>query len=71
MATLSNLFYMLRPGDRVRVAFGSTGSQEAVVHDITPAGNVRIKKWRVRSKSWTKPVRLNPGDFMQVLQVAA
>lgn len=67
---MNNLIGMLRAGDHVKVAFGSKGMQLAVVHSITNAGNVRVQKYRVKSNSWTKPVRLYPHDLLAIVKVA-
>lgn len=67
---MTNVIHMLRPGDKIRVRFGAKGTQTAIVHDITRAGNVRVKKYSAKSMSWTKPVRLYPSELIEVLAVA-
>lgn len=54
----------LKPGCAVRVHFGSSGSQIAVVHDRTPAGNVRAYKYSAKTRCWKGPIRIRPADIM-------
>lgn len=54
----------LKRGDGIRITFGSQGSQLAVVHDITRAGNVRVWKWRQKSKAWVGPIRISDSEFI-------
>jgi hypothetical protein len=56
----------LRVGDTVEVSFGSRGTQKALVEKITPQGNVYVCKYRERSGSWTKPVRLYPTELRKL-----
>lgn len=54
----------LRIGTKIRVSFGSHGSQTARVVRITSHGNVYVEKYQERSKRWTKPVRLYAGELI-------
>jgi hypothetical protein len=54
----------LTVGMKLRVRFGSYGSQSAEVVKITKAGNVYVKKHRNKSGTWTKPIRLWPGELL-------
>lgn len=60
----------LNPGDEVLVRFGSRGSQSAVITKRTPQGNLLGRKWRAKSRSYTQPVRIHPGDVIRVLSRA-
>lgn len=56
----------LRVGDTIEVSFGSKGTQKALVEKITPQGNVYVAKFRAKSGSWTKPVRLYPTELRKL-----
>lgn len=51
-------------GDVVRVAFGSKGSQVAVVTGRTAAGNVYAYKFSAKQKRWKGPMRLFDTDLI-------
>lgn len=56
-----------RIGQHLTVAFGSLGSQTAVITGFTQAGGIRVVKYRVNSLSWTKPVTIFPGSIKRIL----
>lgn len=60
----------LEPGDQVRVRFGSQGSQAAIITARTRDGNVLGRKYRAKSHSYTKPVRIHPGDVLEIISRA-
>lgn len=64
MSTGSTLYEHLERGDGVRVTFGSNGSQIAIVHDRTPAGNVRVWKYSAKKRVWKGPIRIYPGEVI-------
>lgn len=65
-----DLWDSLKPGDQVLVRFGSSGSQSAVITERTRSGYLMGRKYRERSRSYTKPVRIHPGDVLQVIDRA-
>lgn len=63
-----DLWDSLNPGDQVLVRFGSRGSQAAVIVRRTRDGNLLVRKYRAKSRSYTKPVRLHPGEVLNVIK---
>lgn len=64
-STLSEIYDLLARGDAVRVSFGSTGSQLAVVAGRNRAGEAKVFKYSTRSRKWTKqPIAIAAGEFM-------
>lgn len=57
-------FAALRRGDGIRVTFGAKGSQLALVHDRTRAGNVRVWKYSAKSAGWKGPIRIHPAELI-------
>lgn len=53
----------LRPGDAIIVQFGRSATQLAVV--VEPGGGslLFVRKWRQKSRTWTRTVRL-PTDYV-------
>ena len=45
-------------GELIWVRFGSFGRQLARVLTVTRTGNVRVCKWSMNSRRWTKPVTI-------------
>ncbi len=62
--TAASLYDQLKHGDGVRVTFGSCGSQLAIVHDRTRAGNVRVWKYSAKRREWKGPIRVYPAEVM-------
>lgn len=60
----------LKPGDEVLVRFGSRGSQAAIITSRTSGGHLLGRKYRAKSRSYTKPVRIHPGDVLRVLHTS-
>lgn len=57
----------LRPGDTLRVTFGSNGTQLAafVRYGICQGqSSLVVKKYRAKSKTWTKPTHILPGEVI-------
>jgi hypothetical protein len=54
----------LRHGDGIRIAFGSRGSQVAMVFDRTRHGNVRVYKFSAKKRVWKGPIRLHDGEII-------
>lgn len=59
-----SLFDELKRGDGIRVTFGSSGSQLALVHDRTRSGNVRVWKFSAKQRCWKGPIRIYPAEVM-------
>lgn len=51
------------------VPFGGYGEQYALVHSRARDGVLRVCKWRVRSRSWTKPTRISRSEFLRVARL--
>lgn len=64
---LQDLYDSLEVGDNILVRFGSRGSQAAYVQSRTRGGKVRVFKYRAKSRSYTKPVTIDPLDIIQKL----
>ena len=52
-------------GDRITVSFGGRGSQKAVVHKITKAGNLVAEKYNAKAGKWMKPRRIHETNILQ------
>lgn len=62
-----DLWDSLNAGDQVVVRFGSKGTQSALITGRTKSGYLMARKYRERSRSYTAPVRLHPGDVVSVI----
>ena len=58
----------IEAGTEMRVSFGSKGSQRARVVGFTRNGDVLAQKYRRRSDSWTKPVKIDCLDIIRVFE---
>ena len=47
------------------VEFGYCGTQYAVVVGTTRTGKMKVRKYRRRSDSWTKPINMNDEDIQR------
>lgn len=59
----------IKRNDRLIVAFGTRGTQEAIFCRWGTCQGHRslvVKKWRKSSKRWTEPVHVLPGDVVSL-----
>ena len=55
------------PGTRIKVKFGRGGSQIAeVIHDNLLGDKVLVKKYRNNSDRWTKPLKIQRSEILEV-----
>jgi len=57
---------MVHIGDKIKVRFGSFGTQLAEVVRFSRR-SVYVKKYRAKSKTWTGPVRIDPSSVLEVV----
>lgn len=56
------------PGTRLKVKYGRSASQLAeVIHDNLVRDRVLVKKYRANSDRWTKPLKINRSEILEVL----
>lgn len=65
-----DLWDSLATGDQVLTRFGSNGSQAAIITGRTAGGYVMARKYRAKSRSYTNPVRVHPGDVLEIISRA-
>lgn len=58
----------LNNGGLVWVRFGSFGRQLARVITVTRVGSVRVRKWSMKSRRWTKPLSIERADVLYKAQ---
>jgi hypothetical protein len=64
MASTKHLYDQLKPGDRIRVAFGRSGAQTAIVKGRGTFGVVNIRRFIASTRKWGPTVALNWRDLL-------
>jgi hypothetical protein len=62
--TPAEVFAELKRGDQILIKFGTHNTQFGTVYGRTPY-RVMVLKWRKRSRTWTKQVRLHEADLIR------
>jgi hypothetical protein len=58
-------FNRLAAGDAIRIRFGRTASQFAIVHSWTREGNCRVMKYSFTRDVWKGPLRVTSSEVIE------
>ena len=58
----------INPGDEILVRYALRGTQAAIVTNRTKSGFLMARKYQAKSRHYTKPVKIHPGEIIQIIK---